>query len=515
MTTWEKIKWFSGIILSYPVVFTATMRLVKSTARKSVRRFGYTKGGNVSRIKRGKPYTGKMVIQRHRANRAGLHNDIRIESPRSPKVAWSWATKKDIFKVRRLQLFRQPDHTIEYMDFEGEIPEGYGAGTVEKVFDSEVWIHPYKDNHLRIVTDQRTFTFSSPDRGNTWYSQWAAIPPEYWIERNKYTLNVKEEDWESPDSHVSIKYDGANYIMVVGKDQNSFISRRLSVDGTPVHQEDKIPHLKYQKIPDKYRGSMFRGELYHQGPNHRIYGDPGFLAGTLNSNPIKAILAQKRYGKIKYAVFDVIKENGKDVSNLTYREKLKYLREFVKDTDSKYIHMPVECKAKTVIGRKRFLWTVINKFNGEGIVIKHLDKPVIDDKWIKQKRRNEFVLKIVGFNEGTGRLKGRGIGTLIVRDGEGKEYIVGSGLTDQIRFDAYKNFRKYKGKTIEVKAMEITRDARLRAPVFKGFTDSEVSIVKYSDEVPLKGYATAVADNEEKAKEVFYAMKSSRGWRKK
>jgi len=71
-----------------------------------------------------------FVVQAHKAHRAGLHYDFRLEMD---GVLKSWAFRKELPLdpgVRRLGI-PQVDHELSYVSFEGEITGGYGAGTVE------------------------------------------------------------------------------------------------------------------------------------------------------------------------------------------------------------------------------------------------------------------------------------------------------------------------------------------------------------------------------------------------
>ena len=79
------------------------------------------------------------IVQAHNAERAGPHHDIRFGD--KDTGLFSWASRKGVPAPGEKRLaVQQPVHRHEYKDFEGEIPEGYGKGTVKKHTEGQVLI---------------------------------------------------------------------------------------------------------------------------------------------------------------------------------------------------------------------------------------------------------------------------------------------------------------------------------------------------------------------------------------
>jgi len=71
--------------------------------------------------------TRRFVVHEHFALRAGLHYDLRLEWDGFLK---DWAFRKMPpleYGVKRFGV-AQPDHELYWLDYEGEIKSGYGAG---------------------------------------------------------------------------------------------------------------------------------------------------------------------------------------------------------------------------------------------------------------------------------------------------------------------------------------------------------------------------------------------------
>jgi DNA ligase-1 len=111
----------------------------------------------------------------------------------------------------------------------------------------------------------------------------------------------------------------------------------------------------------------------------------------------------------------------------------------------------------------------------EGVMINICDAPYEfkrTNSLLKVKKMNTLDLQIIGFEEGSGRLAGT-LGAILVRYKNGNVVKVGSGFTDWLREEIWKNQGKYLDRICEIQYFEETTNAdggiSLRFPIFKDF----------------------------------------------
>ena len=102
------------------------------------------------------PQTWTLAIQKHDADRAGTHFDLRLVPPQGGR-AHSWAIPKAKLPEKgKMQLaVQQPTHTANYAkNFTGTIPKGtYGSGQVDMHLKEPVKILTSGDNKVKFQRD--------------------------------------------------------------------------------------------------------------------------------------------------------------------------------------------------------------------------------------------------------------------------------------------------------------------------------------------------------------------------
>jgi bifunctional non-homologous end joining protein LigD len=138
-----------------------------------------------------------FCVQKHLASH--LHYDFRLEHD---GVLLSWAVPKGPSldpSVKRLAMHVE-DHPIEYGDFEGVIPEGYGAGIV-MLWDRGTWTPETDDIDAAIKKGDLKFTLDGYKLKGSWVLVRTKGP--YSGDSGKSWLLIKHRDDWSGDVDIA------------------------------------------------------------------------------------------------------------------------------------------------------------------------------------------------------------------------------------------------------------------------------------------------------------------------
>jgi bifunctional non-homologous end joining protein LigD len=148
-----------------------------------------------------------FCVQKHLASH--LHYDLRLEHN---GVLLSWAVPKGPSldpKTKRLAMHVE-DHPLEYGEFEGVIPEGYGAGIV-MLWDRGTWTPEVDDVDTALAKGDLKFTLHGKKLQGSWVlvrtHGWGSSSGKSWLlikHRDQYT-STKDVTIEKSRSIVSNK----------------------------------------------------------------------------------------------------------------------------------------------------------------------------------------------------------------------------------------------------------------------------------------------------------------------
>lgn len=253
-------------------------------------------------------------IEQHDALRAGSHIDFRIKMP-NDRIYDFVLVKKIKFPSspgKPSLIVRTPHHSKDYFEMEQAVFEKgvYGEGVMKTKWRGVITIH--KSNHKKLE-------FTIPDGD---YSGRYAIlktnkgwlinrmnqpdPMLYWKERMVYinTPKARTEAYTSGNYVSEVKVNGAHYYLIPGAKGNLLISRRISVDGTPITRHHNIPQLRDMVFPSEYHGRCIHVEIINGGDV--LTSNPARTAGLLNARPTLSLANQvKLKSPLRAIMFDI------------------------------------------------------------------------------------------------------------------------------------------------------------------------------------------------------------------
>ena len=445
--------------------------------------------GRITTLPKGTPLS--YVIQRHLARKAGPHYDIRFGPNGGTKpTLLSWAARKLPTEPGQKTLaFRQPLHTGQYADFEGEITSGYGKGTVKTHDRGRVIVTKAEPDKINFVVAHKkhpeTFTLvrkrgpptdpkTSRERqtqGGTWLLI-NTTPTDVIQHKKVHYAKVPAKDvaklFDKEYLHEE-KIDGAAALYKLLSDRIEILSYRPTTTGRPIVHTYRVGGTTGVNIPKHLVGSVLRGELYgvRTSTGHAIPSQE--LGGLLNASTLKSLTNQRRQrAEIKSTLFNVNRYGKKDVSIETpLEERLKMLREIMAVLPKGKFRLPE--MARTPEEQKE-LWERVSSgkhpLTHEGIVA----WPIRGGKPTKVKLYSEHDVHVRKIVPGEKRLAGTAAGGFrysLTPSGKvvGK---VGTGFSEATRKQMWETPEEFVGRIARVEAQEQFPSGAYRAPSFIG-----------------------------------------------
>ncbi|GIV03519.1 MAG: ATP-dependent DNA ligase [Fimbriimonadales bacterium] len=413
----------------------------------------------------------RYVIQKHAASR--LHYDFRLEWQGALK---SWAVPKgpSLDPGEKRLAVQVEDHPIDYMTFEGTIPEGeYGAGTV-MVWDIGTW-EPLGDAEEMLAKGSLKFNL----HGERLRGKWALVQikkdPKNW-------LLIKERDaWEDSESDVLERYTTSVLSgrtmeeIAAGAPSALFREVRELVRTLPgaveAEQPRQIEPMLATAVDTPPTGDQYLNEIKYDGFRMLAYLEDGAVrlvsrngndyterfpkitAALENLSALDAILdgeivvlrpngthdftavhraaAGARVGPVVYYVFDIPFCDGFDLRATPLADRKRVLQALLAERPD-----PLLKYSEHVVGRAQEMFESACELGLEGIVCKRADSAYSSRRsqdWLKIKCANEREFWVCGYTEPEGSRIG--FGALILGASQDEEMVyvgrVGTGFRDE------------------------------------------------------------------------------------
>jgi bifunctional non-homologous end joining protein LigD len=360
----------------------------------------------------------RFVVHEHHARR--LHWDLRLERG---GALMSWAVPNGIPNDphENRKAVHVEDHPLEYLDFEGDIPEGsYGAGHIgiwdrghyeaEKIEQDKVVV-VFHGERLR----GRYALFRAGEEERDWMIH-RMDPPESPREpmpdhiapmlATAGELPGKEAGWG-----FEIKWDGVRVIAHCKPGRLHMESR----NGNDVTA--RYPELRALARQLAAREAVLDGEIVAFDEQ----GSPSFerLQKRMHQTSESVVRRLSREMPVTYMIFDLLYLEGRSTMDLPYRERRALLGKLELEGPSWQTPAYRERDGRALLAASA-------EHGLEGLVAKRLDSPYRPGersvRWLKIKNTTRQELVIGGWLPGKGNREGR-IGALLMgyREGKGVE----------------------------------------------------------------------------------------------
>jgi bifunctional non-homologous end joining protein LigD len=372
--------------------------------------------------------SARFVVQEHSAR--SMHWDLRLEHE---GTLASWAVPKGIpaDPKRNNLAVRTEDHPLEYLEFEGDIPEGnYGAGTM-RIYDRGTYeTHKWRDKEVMVTfhgekVRGRYVLFRTSDKNWMIHRMDPAEDPDREpLPEHIEPMLATSGDLPPGDNWAfEIKWDGVRAIGYAEGGRLRLASRRAN------NITSRYPELRELGRALGTHEAVIDGEVVAFDDN----GRPSFqrLQRRMHLTSEGQVRRLSVSDPVVYIIFDLLFLDGHSLLAEPYEARRARLLELG-------LNGPAWQTPAHHVGDGAALLAASRAQGLEGIVAKRLDCPYTPGRrsggWVKVKNVRRADVVVGGWVEGEGGRSGR-LGALAVGwyDDEGELYYggrVGSGFTE-------------------------------------------------------------------------------------